>query len=185
VVSDHEFQPVEGETFPVSAKKSFLIIGLALVMLPVGIGLTWLWGTDTTIPLINKQVTWWGALIGLVAVIGGVLLPPIVLWQWLVRKERLVIGTEYLQVVVTKGGRDVVKKQIAVKNIHSAAVQKHAEMTVVAIQLRDIHAPDLVPAGGEYLTKYMADRGFHLSIDDSYQVSAADICSKIVAASSK
>jgi hypothetical protein len=31
----------------------------------------------------------------------------------------------------------------------------------------------------------MADRGFHLSIDDSYQVSAADICSKIVAASSK
>jgi len=176
---EREFQPVQGEYIPISAKKAIWLIGLALVLIPVGVGLAWLWGSDTTIPLINKQVTWWGALIGVVMATAGILLPPIILWQWLVRKERLVIGTEYLQVVISKGGKDSVKTQIAYKNIESATIQKHFEQTVIAIQLRDVDAPDLVPPGGESLTKFKRDFGFHLYLEDSYQLPAEDLCRRI------
>ncbi|MDB5311972.1 MAG: hypothetical protein JWO38_6174 [Gemmataceae bacterium] len=176
---EREFQPVQGESILVSAKKAIRLIGLALVLIPVGVGLTWLWGSDTTIPLINKQVTWWGALVGGVVGAAGILLPPIVFWQWLVRKERLVIGTEYLQVVISKGGTDFVKKQIAFKNIESATLQKHFEQTVIAIQLRVVDAPDLVPPGGDTLTKFKRHFGFHLYLEDSYQLPAEDLCRRI------
>jgi hypothetical protein len=106
--AEREFQPVEGEYIPVSAKKSFLLICLAIVMVPIGVGLALLWWNETTIPLINKRVTWWGGLLGAVGAVAGILVPPIILWQWLVRKERLVLGTEYLQVVISKGGKEFV-----------------------------------------------------------------------------
>lgn len=112
------------------------------------------------------------------------MVPPVVLWQWLVRKQRLILGTEYLQVVVTKGGKDIVKQQVALKNIESAAVQKHLEVTVIAIQLRDVDAPDLVPLGGDTLTKFKKNFGFHLYIEDSYQLSAEALCRKIEKAAS-
>jgi hypothetical protein len=174
-----EVQAVPGECIPVSAKKSIGVIVLALVCLPVGLVLVWLWWSDTMIPLITRRMTLWGAVVGAVMVLGGVLIPPLVLWSWLVRKERLVIGTEYLQVVISKGGMDVVKMQIALKNIESVGVHKHFDSTVIAIQLRDVDASDLVPPGGERLTKFKKDFGFHLSIHDSYQLSAKDICRRI------
>ena len=106
----------------------------------------------------------------------GVALPQVVLWQWLVRKERLVIGTEYLQVVVSKSGTGVVKLQVAFKNIESATVAKHFDNTVVAIQVRDVDAPDLVGPEGDTLRKFKQDFGFHLYIEDTYRISAEDIC---------
>lgn len=179
-----KFQPVPGEVIPISAKKSIGLVAFVLALAPVGIGLTWLWVSNTKIPLINQQVTWWGALIGAVLVAGAVVVPPVVLWQWLVRKQRLILGTEYLQVVVTKGGKDIVKQQVALKNIESAAVQKHLEVTVIAIQLRDVDAPDLVPLGGDTLTKFKKNFGLHLYIEDSYQLSAEALCRKIEKAAS-
>ena len=179
MVTGRELQPVQGEVIPVSAKKAIWLIGLAVVFIPVGVGLAWLWVSDTTIPLINRQVTWWGAFIGAVGAAAGILLPPIVLWQWLVRKERLVIGTEYLQVVVSKSGTDVVKRQIALKNIESTVPKKHFEQTVVAIQLRNVDAPDLVPPGGDTLRKFKQDFGFHVYLGDNYQVSVEELCRRI------
>lgn len=177
-----EPQPVQGEPVPVSAMKSVWIIGLALGIVPIGLGLIWLWWAETTIPLINKQVAWWGAAIGGFLVVVGVLGPPVILWQWLVRKERLVFGTEYLQVVISKGGRDAVKTQIAYRNIESVSVQKHFENKVVAIQLRDVDAPDLFPAGGEPLVKFKSEFGFHCHLDDSYRMPPEEICRRITTA---
>jgi hypothetical protein len=178
-MSDREVQSESGEIIPVCAKKALQLIGPALFVIPVGVVLAWLWASDTTIPLINKQVTWWGALIGACSAVAGILVPPIILWQWLVRKERLVIGAEYIQVVIAKGGRDVVKQQIAFTNIESATLQKHFEQTVIGIRLRDVNAPDLVPSGGEALTKFERDFGFHVCLEDSYQVPAEEIRRRI------
>jgi hypothetical protein len=174
-----EVQPVSGEYILVSAKKSIGLIAFVLAVMPVGLVLMWLWGSNTTIPFINKQVTWWGALIGLVLAAAGILVPPLVLWRWLVRKERLVFGAEYLQIVVSKGGQDVVKTQIAFKNIESATIQKHLDQTVVAIQLRDVDATDLVAASGDTLRSFKRNFGFHLYLNDSYQLPAQELCRRI------
>jgi hypothetical protein len=179
MATGHEFQPVQGDSIPVSAKKAIWFVGLGLAITPLGLVLMWLWWSDTTIPVIEKQVSWWGALLGVVATVSGILLPPLVLWQWLVRKERLVIGADYLQIVISKGGKDFVKTQIAFKNIESASVTKHFDNKVVAILIRDIHAPDLVSPGADELTKFEKSFGFHLYLEDIYQLPARDVCRRI------
>jgi hypothetical protein len=88
-------QPVDGEIIPISAKKMLQIVAVALLILPIAITAVWLWWTDTPIPVINRQVTWYGALLGLLGTIIGIVTPPAMIWVLLSRKEKLILGEKF------------------------------------------------------------------------------------------
>jgi hypothetical protein len=165
---EQEIQPVKGEVFPVSKRKILGLVATILLILPFAAALVWLWWTDTVIPVINKQVKWYGALIGLVGSVAGVFGSPLLIWWLLTRKERLILGKDVLQLVVSKGGEDVVRYQVPYDNIESVSIQKENDQTVVAVELRDLEDPDLYPANPKVFYTRQNGHEWHFSLGDQY-----------------
>jgi hypothetical protein len=105
-----QFQPVEGREFPESVLS---IIGMVLlgtfVIAPLGVVLVLAWWHEWS--FANRQISWYGALIGMLLV-GLGLLSPLLLVR-IFRREVMIVGKEAFQVVVA--GK--VTQQIPYRNI--------------------------------------------------------------------
>jgi hypothetical protein len=106
-----QLRPVDGRKFPESLLS---ILGLLLlnvfVLGPLGCGLVLAWWYGWS--FADRQISWYGAIIGL-ALFGCFLLTPLLILK-MFRRETLIVGKECFQVVV---GADKVTQQIPYANI--------------------------------------------------------------------
>ncbi len=124
-------------------------------------------------------MTWFGALLGLLGILIGVIAPPLVIWLLLARKERLIFGDRLFQVVVNKSGQEVVQLQIPYANIESISIQQENDQKVVAMQLRELDNPDTFSSDqNAFITRQRYGLS-HFSIHDQYPESLNELCNKI------
>jgi hypothetical protein len=134
---------VEGEVVPVSARKLLLNCVISeLKLLPLSSALLWLWWTETPIPLVQWNITELGAFIGFVLLILCIVAPVGIIRQLLIRRERLIFGGRFIQIVIMKGDQESVRCQIPYTNMESAFVAKEKGHTIVAIQLKSLDDPN-------------------------------------------
>jgi len=103
---------VDGEKIPDSFIRIFItFVGGFFLMVPLGGGLVWAWWTEFS--FAGRQISWWGALIGVVLFLLGVLCLPTFFYA-LFHRRHIILGEDRLQVVV---GQQKVDEQIPFKNI--------------------------------------------------------------------
>src|SRR5438045_1983186 len=93
--------PVDGEVIGRSVTKTLAFILLNVLLFLFGVFLIWARLTDQV--LGSRQITWWGLVLGIGAVLGAPLLAVLLLRSLWVQR-RLVIGTDRLQIVDRLGG---------------------------------------------------------------------------------
>ncbi len=111
-------RPIDGVVFERSAAKIFGFIVLNAVLFLFGVFLIWakLTGQVLDRGSNEKQVTWWGLLLGVVAVLGAPAMTfRLVRSLWV--RRRLVVGSDRLQVLEHLRGQDTVVVQIPFANI--------------------------------------------------------------------
>ncbi len=174
---DHA-EPVAGEVIGRSIGK---ILGMSIVLPPivlVGFGLTagWLTGRVTD-DLVEgpSVVTFWGFLVGLFMLLAGPLWLASLVRRLLIR-ERLVLGSDRLQVVRRQDGRDVVLVQLPYDNIADVVYGVDDFSRFLKIDLKD---PDDPKTFGEDFDHNKETTGHHYIFGSGYRASAATLLEKL------
>jgi hypothetical protein len=166
-------QPVEGETIQDSPLKTLSLCLLAIfVLAPVGGGVVWAWWTGYS--FLDRQIAWYGAFLGAVFVLGGIMAVPVSVLCFF-RRNQLILGKECLQIV--RGG--TVTIQIPYQNI---ARIEMAEAEVygkfIGIDLREPKESGTVCPGAEATKNGF---GWHYALsDESWTVPLGTIHERIV-----
>jgi hypothetical protein len=164
--------PVEGEIIRDSPLKTLALCLLAIfVFAPFGAGLIWAWWIEVSFH--DKQISWYGALIGAVLVFGGICAIP-VSFLCFIQRNRLIFGKDYLQLV----SGEKVTIQIPYRNIAQVGMgEAEVKGKFIGIELRDLSESQTLCPGAE-ATK--SGFGWHYALaDESWTKSLAEIHNQI------
>jgi hypothetical protein len=161
----NNLEPIEGETIHEPLARLFGLLLFSILLVPVGLLLLWAgWWTDLFVGnrLAAPSLV---ALFGAVLLLGGTLGTPLGL-LWLLRRGRLLLGTDRLQYVV---GRRRVVVQIPFHNIAKVElVQEAGKEKYIGIDLADPKDPDTWCPNAEFFKKWRVS-SWH------YQISIASL----------
>ncbi len=170
---------VTGEVYKRSILKTIGSIVFLIFLFFFGLLLVWAWWTGATFQRLGEAhtVTWWGLLIG----IGSVLGSPILIVSLIRRAllgERLIIGSDRLQIVRTQGGRDVVRVQIPFANVAECSYEVTESERRIGIDVANPSDPATY-VQGEQLAANKELRGWHYILEGGYQTGVAAIHKKL------
>jgi hypothetical protein len=134
-------QPIEGKIIRDSLLKllGWILFGL-VILIPAGGGLVWAWWTEAS--FAGHKITWYGAILGAVGFLVGILIVPVGVFS-VFRRSRLILGEDCFQYVV---GNRKVTAQIPYKNIaRMELIQNQGGDSLVTdfigIDLHDVNDP--------------------------------------------
>lgn len=177
--------PVAGVVFGRSAVKAFGFIVLNVLLFLFGVFLIWAKVTNQVLGSgqDTRQVTWWGLLLGVGAVLSAPYMIGALVWALWVNR-RLVIGADRLQVVEYLGGQDTVVLQIPFSNIAEVKYEATQTERRVGIDLRRLDDPETY-AGSENFLNNAAATGRHFCITGGYEGGPRAIATAIAQASER
>lgn len=170
---EKQLRPVEGEIVRDSPLKTLALCLLAIfVLAPLGAAMVWAWWVEAS--FVNKQISWYGALIGVVLVLGGICAVPVSVFAFF-RRNQLIFGKDFLQLV--RGEKVAV--QIPYQNIAQVGLDDaEVKGKFLGIDLRDLNESQTLCPVPE-ITKNSF--GWHYTLDDeSWTVPLAKIHEEIV-----
>lgn len=162
----------EGEIVRDSPLQTLGLCLLAIfVFAPLGVGMMWAWWTEFS--FLDRQIAWYGAFLGAVFLLGGIIAVPLAFLCFF-RRNQLIFGKDCLQLV----RHEIVTIQIPYKNIARLGMDE-SEVTgqYVGIDLSNpSEAGTLCP--GAAVTKN--GFGWHYTLsDESWTMSLSQIHDQI------
>lgn len=164
--------PVEGAEFPTSAAKAlsgvlggFLLTGLSLLVI--------LWRLDVVRLLDDRRP---GLFITIAAGFVALLGPFLVVHSLLqmVRKRRLVLGADRLQLIDTRGGRDVVVAQVMYANVAGLVLVNDEGVKQINVKLEEHPAEGTYDAANA-VRPWKNKGGFDFVVANAYKGSLREL----------
>lgn len=149
---------VEGEIVRDSPLKKFALCLLAIfVLAPLGAGMAWAWWIEAS--FLNRQISWYGALIGILLVLGGICAVPISFLCFF-RRNQIAFGKDCLQIL--RGEKVTV--QIPYQNIAQVGLDEaEVKGKFIGIDVRDLNEPRTLCPAAEVTKNGF---GWHYALDD-------------------
>lgn len=163
---------IEGEIVRDSPLKTLGLCLMAIFLLaPLGVGLVWAWWTGFS--FLDRQVSWYGAVIGAVLVLGGILAVPVAVLCFF-RRNQLILGEQYLQLVRGEN----VTIQIPYRNVAQIELDEaEVKGKYIGIDLFDLNESGTLCPGAEITKKGF---GWHYTLtDESWTVPLNEIHERI------
>jgi hypothetical protein len=167
---DAQVKPVKGEVFSRSAGKAFLgVAGFGLLFL-FGVGLVYAFLTDTPWKGGDRPefVTWWGFLMGLACMGFGPVFMVLTI-RAVLRKQRVVVGKDRLQILERIGGRDVVVFQVPYTNIAKLKYEVTEAARRIGIKFKDTEDPATFDNTSGFEFNAAMDDKWHFCIQGGFQ----------------
>src|SRR5215831_18482952 len=156
---DRTFEPVEGEVIHDSLLKILGTILFMIFLIPLGGSLVWAWWTGAV--LLDRRISWYGALLGAIGFLAGIVLVPFMIIG-MFRRSRLIFGSECLQFV---NGEKTVRFQVPYANIARMQLVTEQNGKFIGIDLHDTRDPKTLVDNPEAVKKAS---GWHYKLADTH-----------------
>jgi hypothetical protein len=166
------FQPVDGDIIGQSSVRKLWLIGVCLLLIPVGGVIAWAWWTEFT--LGEKRLNAYAGSVGVFMFVAGIVGVPVGILTLFMR-TRLIFGQDRLQRVQ---GEKRVTLQIPYKNI--ARMQQDTDEVIgkfIGIDLHDPDDPETLNVGTDKTRELL---GWHYRlVDDSWAIPLEEIRARL------